>query len=622
MSHSSQNESKDQKGQDQITTERVNELERTIQLLETERDQYKQERIKMEKELMLVKQSFVYKQVSRAYRWLQLAYKVAIRKRSIQELLNPKYQIKKAKPKIKKVRYRLNELGFTKKALAELEQLCNKSDNPYVRRLAAWELALWFASQYNVDEAKKSLLFLEQAAEGEKNKTNLRRITIIEAECYLQLGMEENAEQVIDEQLQKGDHDDLYLAKANIKKDFHERLRLINQVFENHDMMTLDLQRTGYTYDDLVVNNYTTIQPYEQVGKVTIIIPVYNAENCLRTTISSILNQTWRHIEVLIVDDHSQDDTIKIIEEFQQKDKRIQLLKNDTNSGPYVARNRALQVATGDFVTINDADDWSHPEKIEHQVKHLVSNPSVIANTTEQARATDTLMFYRRGRPGEYLFANMSSLMFRREPVLKQIGYWDSVRFGADGEFKKRLKRVFGKDAVVDLKTGPYSFQRQSSHSLTGNSTFGYHGYFMGARKEYVDQYETYHKSGKTLYYQFPQEERPFPVPEPMWPKREDKPNGRRHFDVIIASEFRLLGGTNMSNVEEIKAQRRLGLRTGLVQLSRYDLNSATEMNPQVRELLDGDQVSMLVYGEKVSCDVLIVRHPPILEEWQKYVPD
>ncbi|WP_148296572.1 glycosyltransferase family 2 protein, partial [Alkalihalobacillus hemicellulosilyticus] len=539
MSHSSQHESKDQRGQDQITTERVNDLERTIQLLETERDQYRNKRIKMEKELMLVKGSFVYRQASRAYRWFQLAYKVAIRKRSVHDLFNPSYQMKKAKQKIKKVRYRLNELGFTKKALAELEQLCNKSDNPYVRRMAAWELALWYASQYTIDGARKSLHFLEQAAEGEKNKTNLRRITIIEAECFLQLNMEEKAEKVIDEQLQKGAHDDLYLAKANIKKDFHERIRLINQVFENHGMMTLDLQRTGYTYDDLVVNNDATIQSDEQDEKVTIIIPVYNAERCLRTTVSSVLNQTWRHLEVLIVDDYSQDDTVKIIEEFQQQDKRIQLLKNDINSGPYVARNRALQVATGDFVTINDADDWSHPEKIEHQVKHLVSNPSVVANTTEQARATDTLMFYRRGRPGEYLFANMSSLMFRREPVLKQIGYWDSVRFGADGEFKKRLKRVFGKDAVADLKTGPYSFQRQSSHSLTGNSSFGYHGFFMGARKEYAEQYETYHKSGKTLYYPFPQEERPFPVPEPMWPKREDKPNGRRHFDVIIASEFR-----------------------------------------------------------------------------------
>src|SRR5699024_2827695 len=45
-------------------------------------------------------------------------------------------------------------------------------------------------------------------------------------------------------------------------------------------------------------------------------------------------------------------------------------------------------------------------------------------------------------------------------------------------------------------------------------------------------------------------------------------------------------------------------------------------MNPQVRALIDGEEVQMIVYGEKVSCDVLIVRHPPILQEWQKYIPD
>src|SRR5690625_6660334 len=100
-----------------------------------------------------------------------------------------------------------------------------------------------------------------------------------------------------------------------------------------------------------------------------------------------------------------------------------------------------------------------------------------------------------------------------------------------------------------------------------------------------------------------------------MLPIRERKPNGRRHFDVIIASEFRLLGGTNMSNIEEIKAQKKLGLKTGLIQMSRYDLNSVTEVNPNVRDLIDGDDVQMLVYGEKVSCDVLIVRHPPILQD-------
>src|SRR5690625_395771 len=143
----------------------------------------------------------------------------------------------------------------------------------------------------------------------------------------------------------------------------------------------------------------------------------------------------------------------------------------------------------------------------------------------------------------------------------------------------------------------------------------------MGARKEYAESYSNYHKEATSLRYDFPQEPRPFPVPEPMLPTQEEKTNGRRHFDVIIASEFRLLGGTNMSNIEEIKAQKKQGLRTGIIQMSRYDLNSIKEINPKVRELINGDDVQMLVYGEEVSCDVLIVRHPPILQEWQKYIP-
>src|SRR5699024_8523942 len=119
--------------------------------------------------------------------------------------------------------------------------------------------------------------------------------------------------------------------------------------------------------------------------------------------------------------------------------------------------------------------------------------------------------------------------------------------------------------------------------------------------------------------YNFPQKNRPFAVPEPMLPDRsQEKP---RHFDVIIASEFRLLGGTNMSNIEEIKAHKEHGLKTGLIQMYRYDLNSVNTINPKVREQIDGETVQMLVYGEEVSCDTLIVRHPPILQDWQKYLP-
>src|SRR5699024_1039333 len=184
-----------------------------------------------------------------------------------------------------------------------------------------------------------------------------------------------------------------------------------------------------------------------------------------------------------------------------------------------------------------------------HQVTHLIEHADVIANTTEQVRMTEDLTFYRRGLAGMYIFSNMSSLMFRRVKVMKALGYWDAVRFGSDGEFKRRLIRFFGKDAVVDLQTGPYSFTRQSSDSLTGKKAFGYHGFFVGARKEYSQSYRFYHRKDESLYYPHPMTERPFPVPEPMWPEREVKQGDVRHFDVIIASEFRLMGGTNMSYI-------------------------------------------------------------------------
>src|SRR5699024_10388587 len=99
---------------------------------------------------------------------------------------------------------------------------------------------------------------------------------------------------------------------------------------------------------------------------------------------------------------------------------------------------------------VNDADDWSHEKKIATQVTHLLKNPSYIANSSAHARLTEDLKLYRRGTPGRYIFPNMSSIMFRREPVLEKLGFWDSVRFAADGEFKRRLIKVFGKDSFID----------------------------------------------------------------------------------------------------------------------------------------------------------------------------
>src|SRR5699024_12070511 len=91
-----------------------------------------------------------------------------------------------------------------------------------------------------------------------------------------------------------------------------------------------------------------------------------------------------------------------------------------------------------------------------------------------------------------YIFPNMSSLMFRRKPVMDALGYWDSIRFAGDSEFLKRVKIIFGEKSVPAIKGAPLSFQRQSADSLTCDSAFVFTGFFFDVRNEYAEAHEYY----------------------------------------------------------------------------------------------------------------------------------
>ncbi|HLR01819.1 MAG TPA: glycosyltransferase [Virgibacillus sp.] len=526
---------------------------------------------------------------------------------------------------VDQVKYKLYNLGFTDRGLEELKALYNRDNQPHLKRLAAWELALWHANQYTEADAEQCITYLPDVTRGVSDTSVLRRAAIVEAESLHILGKIKEAKSVIQEALASIKHADLYLAMASLQDDMNKRVKWINKAFSMTDedhVALLPHEDATDAYDHLYVPKPTHDTDSTEDAKVTVIIPVYNAASVIDTSLTSIQNQTWTNLEILIVDDCSTDNTYEMAQKYADTDDRIQVLQTETNSGAYTARNTALKIATGDFVTINDADDWSHPNKIRTQAQHLINHTKLMGNFSQQARAMNDLTFYRRGKPGEYIFPNMSSLMFRRKPVMDALGYWDSVRFAGDSEFLKRVKIIFGEKSVPAIKGAPLSFQRQSADSLTGDSAFGFPGFFFGVRKEYAEAHEYYHATHPgQLKYEFPMTERPFPIPEPMLPQREAK-DTRKHFDVVIASEFRLLGGTNMSNIEEIKAQKKMGLKTGLIQLNRYDIKPKRETNPHVRELIDGEHVQMLVYGEKITCDVLIIRHPPILKDRQQYVPD
>lgn len=520
---------------------------------------------------------------------------------------------------------KLLNLGFYEKALAELKQQF-EAKNPIRRIIAARELSLYFLNKSTLESAEEANKYIDYCLNNELDEKNYKKAVIMKAECLRIRGRQNQLEKLYSQVCEKiSEYPDLTLSKANSIDNLDDKLKEINKIFEQNGLSKINIElKDSDLYSGLktecckpILRGHAAFNPL-----ITVIMPTYNAEETITVALESLQQQTWRNIEVLVVDDCSTDNTAKIVNEFSKSDPRIKLLSCETNSGPYVARNIALLHAKGDFITTNDADDWSHAQKLEIQLLHLISNPQYIGNTSQQARATPDLVFHRRGNYGYYNFMNMSSFMFRKE-ILKEVGFWDSVRFGADSEFIRRIKMVYGPVAIADLDTPPLSFQRQSSDSLTGNSAFGYHGFFMGARKEHFESYLHYHSNNNSVYYEFPQKERPFQIPEPMRPKRSKKSDaGLREFDVVIVSDFRLDGGSTLSSVEEIKAHLKDGLTTALVQMYRYDYQHNKKINPKVRELLEDGKVEFAVYGEKISCKHLIFRYPPILQHKQQYIPE
>jgi teichuronic acid biosynthesis glycosyltransferase TuaG len=115
---------------------------------------------------------------------------------------------------------------------------------------------------------------------------------------------------------------------------------------------------------------------------VSIITPSYNSGEFISETIKSIQNQTYRNWELLITDDFSSDNTVKIIKSFIKDDNRIQLFQLDKNSGAAMARNNSIKRALGRFIAFLDSDDTWLPNKLITQLKFMTYNKAPISFTS------------------------------------------------------------------------------------------------------------------------------------------------------------------------------------------------------------------------------------------------
>lgn len=367
------------------------------------------------------------------------------------------------------------------------------------------------------------------------------------------------------------------------------------------------LEHASLPYMDRLASNG---EQHMDGPRVSVIMPTFAPGPGIRTAIRSLLEQTWRNLEIIIVDDASPNEYRPIFDELAQLDSRIRVLHQDTNLGAYVARNRGLAVATGEFITTADDDDWSHPDKIATQVSVMLAEPSVVATTSGHIRTTENLELRRLNSSAKFLQMNYSSLMFRRQ-IVDEVGGWDTVNRGADSEFYTRVTEYYGSNRVVRLLDKPLAFSRVRAGSLTSGEMYrGFIGtprvlYLWAIRQWRWDLGKVGQKPRRVS-----NTTRPYAVASNLEAGQRKRDFGK--FDVIYATDFFRHAKHVDLVVNELETLSEAGFRVGYLHLYSPETTRPEGFPRRLFELQLDNKITQLSHDDTAETDLLIVYGPAV----------
>ncbi|PJN94744.1 hypothetical protein CNY89_12655, partial [Amaricoccus sp. HAR-UPW-R2A-40] len=393
--------------------------------------------------------------------------------------------------------------GFSAAALPELQALASDGDRPKSQRMEAFfALARWSHSHGDMEAA---LAAVQSMRKVDKRKSGVMRAILLEADCLMRLGRAEEARALLEEaQTRRPQNGDLHLALANcllgpdgVAPPGADAVRLdrINRIYAGAGLAPLTLHDPARP---LGIDNLATLPVAPETApetasegdaaalpKISVIMPVYAAAETLRFALRGLLAQSWGNLEIVIADDFSPDDTVAVAEAIAAEDARVKVVRQTENGGSYAARNAALRVVTGDFVTTHDADDWSHPQKLALQARFMAENPDVQGCFSDWVRVAPNMRAGWLFRPwGGYSSKNMSSIFLRRA-AMEALGGWDPVRVGGDTDLLRRAEAIFGKEAIQRALPGtPLAFALHAERSLTRASATHVRTMLHGVRRE------------------------------------------------------------------------------------------------------------------------------------------
>lgn len=208
---------------------------------------------------------------------------------------------------------------------------------------------------------------------------------------------------------------------------------------------------------------------------VSIIVPVYNAEQFLKDTIKIVEEQTYTNWELIFINDCSPDNSVEIINNEINRNEKIKLINLEQNSGAATARNRGIDAAEGQYIAFLDADDLWEKEKLEKQVKFMKKNDCAFSFTGYQFADANGVangkivnvpktINYKQALKNTTIWT--STVMFDVEKLGKELIQMPNVKRGQDTatwwKVLKQIDNAYGINEVL-------SYYRRTNESLSAN---------------------------------------------------------------------------------------------------------------------------------------------------------
>ncbi len=367
----------------------------------------------------------------------------------------------------------------------------------------------------------------------------------------------------------------------------------------------------------------------DQGPLVSVLMAAWNAQDTVEMAVRSVLQQGWRNLELIVVDDCSTDGTWDILNRIAATDPRLRIFRNEINAGPYVSKNFALSQSKGAWITGHDADDWAHPDRVASQVAWLGENKES-ACLSGMLRMSERGEFVRFNPIGGNVIDGACrnafiSLMVDAHVFHGGLGYWDEVRVGGDSELIHRLQSIRGKELQTVPKVTMLCLDNPVG--LTNLKGLGHSesGGVSPHRRAYKRSFTKFHATiaPQTARLEFAAPQRRFKAASEMLNAAQTAATLMQSYaakgfglkrdvsaDIAIITNLAFQGGNTSSTLDELEYLLKIGANVVLVHC------------PTLRDVARPVSTKFDKYADitinwsklgKLEADTVIVRHPVVV---------